>query len=101
MNVTLSKHSWERWQERIDLKLTKKKLCRKVKAALCERMKQGLSAHNHIGNKAYFIIYIGQYNDKLVFAVLTIESSWKVVTFVTHEGTSSLSRYLEKKKPPN
>ncbi len=94
----MSSHAYNRWLERIQKKMSKHQIADRVYRSLTPKIRKGLEPF-HRGGKLYYMFFLGKFADKLVFPVVTPDSSglwsgWKVVTFLTDDVVDEVSKYM-------
>lgn len=99
MTVKITRHAYKRWHERVKAKWGKRKIAGHIKGKFLPKLKVGIKPHLFSGN-IYYPFFVGEINDKLVFAIITPDSKcawsgWTVVTFLTDCEIGNIRSYYD------
>jgi len=98
--VRLSKHSRNRWNERVELTSWRNgKIADLIYRELHPRLRTGLDMYSIDGN-IYHLFRLGVFYNKLVFVVVAPDSEglwsgWRVVTFLTDDVIDNINSYFD------
>lgn len=97
--VRVSNHAHDRWKERVKIYWKKTKIAGYISTRFLPKLRQGIKPYV-IENKSFYLFFTGEINEKLVFSVLTPDSSglwsgWSVVTIITDDQIDSIDGYYD------
>jgi len=101
LKVRVSNHAKKRWKQRVDIKKkwTKSRIAGYISTRFLPKLRQGIKPYT-INQISYYLFFTGEINEKLVFSVLTPDSSglwagWSVVTVITDDQIDSINTYYD------
>lgn len=97
--VRVSNHAQNRWTERVEVFWKKTKIAGYISTRFLPKLRAGIKPYV-IKNQSFYLFFTGEINEKLVFSVLTPDSSglwsgWTVVTVITDEQIDSITTYYD------
>jgi hypothetical protein len=100
--IKLSKHSIERWRERVNLPWSPGSIADYIYRHFVPKLQEGIKPYI-IDERLYYILYLGKLEEKATFVILTPEadgewSGWTAVTFLNDDVIDDLSDYFSRLK---
>ena len=97
--IRVSNHAHSRWTERVGKFWKKNKIAGYISTRFLPKLRQGIKPYV-INRQSFYLFFTGEINEKLVFSVLTPDSSglwsgWSVVTVITDEQIDSITTYYD------
>jgi hypothetical protein len=97
--IRVSNHAHSRWTERVGKFWKKNKIAGYISTRFLPKLRQGIKPYV-INRQSFYLFFTGEINEKLVFSVLTPDSSglwsgWTVVTVITDEQIDNINGYYD------